>query len=529
MTSSRPGAVAVTGPASSGAAGDRRLAGGRAGLAAVGTSLGCFLLTALLGPSAMQPELRGAAWQPPYSLTVHPSPYLVIGLVAAGVLIGTVGLALCWRAVRKGWRCRPGPLMAAGLLVVAAFTLMPPVGSADHLNYAAYGRMAVTGHDPYVTRAVDVPGDPVISEVEEWRRTPSVYGPVATATQALASWVGGDSVRLTVFVLSLFNALAFALTAWILYRTAGTAERRLRVTLLWTCNPLLLYHLVGGAHNDALAVCPMVAGLALFSARRRGRPGTVPRSLGAGALIAVGGAIKVPAALVGGGLAWALARDGRAPGARRAAALRLAALAAGALAVTAATYAIAGPHTFDQLRRAADQVSLATPWHLADLVFGRENRVFIKIGWLTLFAVLAVLLARALPRARPADGGADTGVEGERVAAALVLAWLLATPYELPWYSGFAWAALALLPWSRFDWLLLAHTAALSLGYLPARDPELIGLPSSLDFLLDVVRPGVIPVTLTVILIAAVRMCLRRPDPAPAPAPPPRAPTGSPG
>jgi hypothetical protein len=520
VTPSCPGAAA------SGAAGGA--AGARAGLAAVGTSLACFLLTALLGPSAMQPELRGPAGQPPYSLSVHPSPHLVIGLVAAGMIIGTAGLALCWRAVRKGRRYRPGALMAAGLLVTAAFALMPPVGSADHLNYAAYGRMAVLGHDPYSTSAVDVPGDPVISEVEEWRRTPSVYGPVATGTQALASWVGGDSVRLTVFVLSLFNALAFALTAWILYRTADTDERRLRVALLWTCNPLLLYHLVGGAHNDALAVCPMVAGLALFAARR-GRPGTVPRSLGAGALIAVGGAIKVPAALVGGGLAWALARDGREPGARGSAALRLAALAAGALAVTAATYAFAGPHTFDQLRRAADQVSLATPWHLVDLLVGREKRVFIKIGWLTLFAVLAVLLARALPRVRPAAGGAGTGGEGERVAAALVLAWLLATPYELPWYSGFAWAALALLPWSRFDWVLLAHTAALSLGYLPARDPKLIGLPSSLDFLLDVARPGVIPVLLTVILIVAVRMCLRRPDPVPAPGPPPRAAAGSPG
>ncbi|GLW64741.1 hypothetical protein Arub01_29850 [Actinomadura rubrobrunea] len=538
MTPPRPAAAADAGAAPEAADG-RRAALGRAGLAAIGTSIGCFLLTALLGPSAMQPELRGDPGQPPYALTVHPPPHLVIGLVAAGLVVGTLGLGLCWSAVRRGWRCRTSALTAAGLLATAAFTLMPPIGSADHLNYAAYGRMAVIGHDPYVTRAVDVPGDPVISEVEEWRRAPSVYGPIATAGQAMASWSGGDSVRLTVFVLSLLNALAFTLTAWILHRAARTDERRLRVALLWTCNPLLLFHLVGGAHNDTLAVCPMVAGVALFSARfEAGRRGVPLRAAASGALIAVGAAIKLPAAIAGGGLAWAVLRGafthrgaGRDDGGRVAAdrwraALSAAALAAGALAVTLVTYAIAGSHTFDPIRRAADQVSLATPWHLVDLVLGRDNRVVIKFAWLTLFAVLTILLARALPRRGP---GTDTGAEAERVAAALVLAWLLAAPYELPWYSGFAWAALALLPWSRFDWLLLAHTCALSLGYLPARDPKLIGLPASLDWLLEVVRPGVIPVALTVILIAALRMCLRRPGPAPAPAPPRRSPTASPG
>ena len=79
---------------------------------------------------------------------------------------------------------------------------MPPVGSGDHLNYAAYGRMVVTGSDPYVTTARDLPADPVTRAVQDWRSTPTVYGPVATAQQAFASLIGGTSVRLTVFVMS---------------------------------------------------------------------------------------------------------------------------------------------------------------------------------------------------------------------------------------------------------------------------------------------------------------------------------------
>ena len=65
--------------------------------------------------------------------------------------------------------------------------LVPPSGSADHINYAAYGRIAAQGGDPYVEAPAEWHGgtDPVTRAVEPpWTRTPSVYGPVATAIQA---------------------------------------------------------------------------------------------------------------------------------------------------------------------------------------------------------------------------------------------------------------------------------------------------------------------------------------------------------
>ncbi|MFI0357768.1 polyprenol phosphomannose-dependent alpha 1,6 mannosyltransferase MptB [Actinomadura sp. 9N407] len=501
---------------------------GPAGLGAIAASIGCFLLTALLGPSVMQPALPGLPGQPPFSLDVHPSPYLVIGLVVAGILAGGGGLALCLTAVARGWRCRPMPLVVAGVLVAGAFAFLPPIGSGDHLNYAAYGRMVATGHDPYATRAVDLPGDPVIDAVEEWRRAPSVYGPIATAQEAFASRIGGESMRLTVFVMSLINSLAFVLTAAVLYWTSGTRERRLRTALMWTFNPLLLFHLVAGSHNDTLAIAPMVAALAVFTGRRRegsDKASRAPwtRSLAAGALVGAAMAIKLPAGLVGGGPAWVLLARWRRTR-ERAVLWRLAALFGGAGAVAVVTFALAGPHAFDQVARAANSVSLATPWHLVDLLLGRGgHRTFIKIGFVVLLLVLLWLLARALPRdGEPGVAGGERD-EARRIAAALVLAWLFAAPYELPWYDGFAWAALALLAWSRFDWLLLAHTTAMSLAYLPARDPKLIGLPGNLEWLVTVVRGFVIPVLTTAILIALILECRRRRDPVPAPVRSPRA------
>src|SRR5690349_1692287 len=124
---------------------------GVAGAAGLAVSAALTAAVAALGPSAMEPGLGGPGGWPPYSLAVHPPAGLVVGLAAAAVLTGAAGLALALRAIRHG---APPParwLLAGGLAAAAVLTVLPPFGSADHLNYAAYGRMATTGRDPYAT------------------------------------------------------------------------------------------------------------------------------------------------------------------------------------------------------------------------------------------------------------------------------------------------------------------------------------------------------------------------------------------
>jgi hypothetical protein len=527
---------------------------GIAGLTCAAASLACFLLTALLGPSVMEPALPGQAGQPPYSLVVHPSPQLVIGLNVAGIALAAAGLSLCFHAAGHGWSIRPRVLLIAGGLATAAFMLMPPVGSGDHLNYAAYGRMAATGNDPYATAARDLPADPVTQAVQDWRDTPTVYGPIATAQQTFASLIGGSSVRLTVFVMSVTNAVAFLVTGLLLYQAArGDPGRELRAALLWTANPLLLFELVGGAHNDVLAIACAVAGLMVFARPdplrpRPGEPRRLSRCLTAGVLIGAGAAIKINVAILGGGPALVLAREwwrtrrlreagspsrpvtapagGGRPGAR------LAALFGAAAGVTGLAYLMAGPHSFDQLSRASKSVSLATPWHLFAGSTGglllTAPRPVVQAGSLLLMVVLAVLLLRALPRPpvrTPADPAGD---EALRIAAALALAWLFAAPYALPWYDGLGWATIALVTWSRFDRLLLARTTVLALAYLPARNPKIAGLPHDLGWLITVVRSQLTPWALTLTLIALILTAARREPRAAAPGCSPRAPAESP-
>ena len=241
--------------------------GGNVGLVAIGVSVAFTFAVAVAGPSVMEPVLPGWAGSPPWSLGLHPSPYLAVGLTAAGLAAGTLGLVLVLRAIRSGWSVPARAVLAAGLLAAAALTLVPPFGSSDHLSYAAYGRMLVTGHNPYTTTPAQLAalGDPVARAVQDWSGTPSVYGPLATAIQGLASLAGGTSVRLTVFVLGLANLAAFAVTALLLHRmTRHDPAQQLRAALLWACNPPLLQVLVAGAHVDGQAVVFGVAAVAVM-------------------------------------------------------------------------------------------------------------------------------------------------------------------------------------------------------------------------------------------------------------------------
>ena len=146
----------------------------------------------------------------------------------------------------------------------------------------------------------------------------------------------------------------------------------------------------------------------------------------------------------------------------------------------------------------------------------------VKAGAIVLAVLLLVLLLRATGGG--AGEAADVAGMAARCVFAFVFAWLVAWLYVLPWYDGLGWALLALLPISappvlvrpvlvrpvlvrrragpaavrRLDWLLLARTAALAFGYLPARG---ITMPADLGWLRSVVRTGVTPVILLTVTV----------------------------
>ncbi|MFI6324664.1 glycosyltransferase 87 family protein [Nonomuraea sp. NPDC050556] len=415
---------------------------------AIVLSIGLTIAIGVLGPSAVVPDVGG------FSLGLRPSPYLVIGMAALAVVLGGLGLIGGILGNLTGRK-----LMLLGCVAAGILAFLPPSGSGDHLNYAVYGRMVTLGIDPYTHGAVDLPGDPIADAVEKpWREEPSVYGPVATGVQALASWIGGDSLRVTILVLALVNAAAFIATGLLLQRLTP------RAALLWTANPLLLYHLVAGMHVDTLAIALVTAALAL-----RAKP------LLAGALFGLGVGVKVNAGLVALGPAWELRRNLG----------RLAVMAGSAVAVVAVGYALVGVRALAPLSTTSKAVSWASYWKLVQgwlqgLFGSGAYRTALQVGAVLVIVALAWLMFRAVGRQ------ADAPV----VAAVLMTAYVFATPYILPWYDGFAFAVVALMAASRVDVFLAAHLTVLSLGYLPARQEM---QPENLGWLVTVVRAQVVP------------------------------------
>jgi hypothetical protein len=474
-------------------------------------SLSLVIVTGLLGPSAAQPPLPGR-FAFPWQLGLEPSPWLVTTLLIAAIGFGAAGLVIGLRAIAAGWRLAQGTAVVAGAVAAVAMVVVPPMGSADVLVYAAYGRIASLGDDPYTTTAADLAaaGDPIGRAVERpWQDTASVYGPVATGEQWLASRLGGTSVQATVWWLAAFTAIAFVLTGLLLLRLSGrAAQPRSRVLLLWWLNPLLLYEVVNGAHLDGIGVAFAVAALVLV----RRAP------LSAGVLVGLAVAVKLSFGLYALALAWALRRSARS----------LALLAVGALAAFVAAYATVGLHALDQARSASRLVSFAMPSRLlvgpleAVLPDHMARDVIATLSWIA-FAALALWLLSRPPFGGPSESSRselhpvrqhEPTHEAIRTAAALTLAWSLTATYSLPWYDVAAWAPIALVAATPYDWLLIARTTVLSVAYIPGR---VVDLPAGLDAFTRNLRGTLGPLAGIVLLVFAVILVRARPGPAQAP------------
>lgn len=135
------------------------------------------MLAGLLGPSAVEPVFGSRVGDlPPWFIHGNPSDLLVWTLVAAVLALGTVAVAAGLLAVRRGWAPRPGRLLAGGVVAVLGLLCVPPAGTTDPLNYAAYGRIETLGLNPYQLTPAGLAqtGDPVgkLSIAEPWLHTP---------------------------------------------------------------------------------------------------------------------------------------------------------------------------------------------------------------------------------------------------------------------------------------------------------------------------------------------------------------------
>jgi alpha-1,6-mannosyltransferase len=466
------------------------------------------LLAGFLGPSAVTLTLGPRhSYLPPWYLPVdlvEPNEWFVSILIWAAILLGALGLWVGLRAMADGWRPRFKKLFALGTVLSLLTICVPPMTSADVLMYAAYGRLQAIGRDPYeITPAEVFRGqfDPVLRWTERpWQDTPSVYGPITSWTQLVANKLGGENMHDIVFWLQVFSVVPFILAcAGVVMLAHGDPRRQGRAALLTIANPLLIWAVVAGAHNEPLAVMFAVAGL-LFMRKN-------PFIAGLG--IGLAGCAKVSIGLWGLAMLWAYRREPK----------KALLLCLGTAVPMGLAYVLWQPTAFFQSLRNGGYVSVgswANPLYRLLDVFMTGSHAKLVVGIISYIGlvVIAWMLSRVVPwTAAPgldkdADLQRDPLTIALRTSLVLSVAWLITSMYTLSWYDLLAWMPLAVLAASKLDKIMVIRGAALSMAYVPGRA---IDMGPTLDFTATRMRDTVSPI-IQLAMVLAVILWWRQPD-----------------
>jgi len=371
-------------------------------------------------------------------------------ILYSGDILACLGLAGMLWAHSQGWRPDPRRLLLVSTVIVAMMVCLTPVGSSDTASYAAYGRIAALGRDPYSPNALHwlALHDPSYMQVVgyQWTKQPSVYGPVATWIQSLAASIGGPSVQTTIWVLMILNGIVFLAVGLLLLKTS---DDPLRATLFWTANPVLIQQLVGGGHFDTFVAAAAIAAIQLARRTKGARSDIL-----IGLLIGLGCGVKISAVLVALGLAWPLLRR-REFG-------RIARIAVAAMATVALEYSFYGLEALKPLFAGSQWVTLPSPlWFLKEYgpSLGASKgtlALVISCLWVTAMFVVAWLVYQRISADQPREVVAPF---------ALTYAWVVVSPWVFAWYTALPWVALTQVPRNRMTRWLTIVTVVLALWH----------------------------------------------------------------
>ena len=429
------------------------------------------LLVGLLG--ALLIACTAPAWQhaPPdlWRLTIpgvavpDGSSFLAGALFVVGVVLMTGGwlwLLTSKRSRARGERKRMFAVLACLVLWGLPLFLGPPLLSSDIYSYAAQGELQSRGIDPTAHGPTYLlGGDYLVGADPYWRNDPAPYGPVWVGLSDATVEITDHDAALSIWGFRLLAVAGVAMAAVgvaLIARSYGLSSAG--AVALGIANPLVLIHLVGGGHNDALMLGFLALGLAAVRKDHR--------VLGV-VLVALAAAVKLPAAVALPFIGWTW------PGVRdrfvnRALAGAATLFGGGALvAVLCVFVGIGGGWVFalSGTNRVHSTFSATTKvGHVAhDLISligleldqGLVVNIFRGIGLLAALVVAVVVLLRS----------PQLGVV--RSVAFVLLAVVLLGPVVWPWYLPAGLALLAASGVGRFKGPFVVIVFATSLFVFP--------------------------------------------------------------
>ncbi|MFD8719292.1 polyprenol phosphomannose-dependent alpha 1,6 mannosyltransferase MptB [Streptomyces sp. NPDC059629] len=411
---------------------------------------------------ALGGETAGAL--PVEDLLAPSSVQAAFGLV--GVYFGVVLLIAAWlllgRLVRSAAPPTPRQLLLVLAVWAAPLLLAPPLFSRDVYSYLAQGAMVDAHMDVYTSGPAQL-GGPLADEVAPvWQNTAAPYGPAFMGLASLLSGLTRGELPAGLFGMRLVALFGVGLMAAALPRLARHSGADPAAALwLGTLNPLVLLHLVAGAHNDAIMLG--LLGLGLVAALGRWP------ILGA-VLVTLAALVKAPAALGLLAVIVMQTRKGRSP----VRATAITAAASGATTVVATAVAGTGYGWI----RALDTPVSPHNWALSSLLGRATGALLEHLGsglaplavpaWHLLgLALTAVTVLLIWVRLRPRP------VYALGLSLAAVAAF---GPAIRPWYAIWGlFLIAAAAPSTSVRHRVAAVTGVLALAVLPSGGPADVG------------------------------------------------------
>ncbi|MFI9502912.1 polyprenol phosphomannose-dependent alpha 1,6 mannosyltransferase MptB [Nocardia sp. NPDC052566] len=411
-------------------------------------------------------------------------------------MIGTVLVVLAWLLLGRFAigglggsplrRLTRSQLDRTLLLWLIPLSIAPPLFSNDVYSYLAQSEIAARGIDPYKEGPVAALGiDNVLTNNVPtiWRDTPAPYGPLFLWMGRGIAQLTGDNIIFGVWAHRVLALAGVALIVWALPRLSvrcGVAP----VSALWlgAANPLVLFHLVGGVHNDALMLGLMLAGLEFTLRAISGNAGSPARTgplngheytllIFGAVVIALSSTVKFTSIVALGFVGMALAK--RWGGSFRAVAVAAVMLGAIALGTTLFISSMSGLgfgwlFTLNTANKVRSWMSLPTALGIVTgfggvlLGLGDHTTALLSItrliagvgaGFLTVRMLVATLTGRLHP----------VGALGVAIGAIVLLA-----PVVQPWYL--LWAIVPLAAWATkpvFRVPAVAFSAVVSVILMP--------------------------------------------------------------
>ena len=240
-------------------------------------------LLGLLGATLLGVGAIGVGWLPPpapplyldstipffEALRGSPGSWLARALVIVGGALVLQSWLVLGIDVMRGAITDLRRLWAVLALWCVPLLLVPPLFSRDVYSYYVQGKLFLSGADPYTTGVISLPGWFQDGVDPQWAQTPTPYGPLWLSLSRGVVALVGNNVYLGVLCFRALALLGVLLMAYYLPRLAFLCGISAPKALwLGVMNPLVLLLFVLSAHNDALMVGMMIAGLTLVLERR---------------------------------------------------------------------------------------------------------------------------------------------------------------------------------------------------------------------------------------------------------------------